>query len=86
MEGVDILPHERSKTQFDVDAMKIVWAGSRHAFEVSDRMARLVASDPVFFFLFFLWNWRANCFLRLSSCFVILAQFLSSIIIIIISH
>ncbi|KAB5564108.1 hypothetical protein DKX38_004162 [Salix brachista] len=48
MEGVDILPHERSKTQFDVDAMKIVWAGSRHAFEVSDRMARLVASDPAF--------------------------------------
>jgi hypothetical protein len=32
--------------------MKIVWAGSRHAFEVSDRMARLVASDPVFFFPF----------------------------------
>ncbi|KAJ6415716.1 hypothetical protein OIU84_004496 [Salix udensis] len=48
MEGVDILLHERSKTQFDVDAMKIVWAGSRHAFEVSDRMARLVASDPAF--------------------------------------
>ncbi|XP_052307517.1 peroxisomal acyl-coenzyme A oxidase 1-like isoform X2 [Populus trichocarpa] len=48
MEGVDILPHERSKKQFDVDAMKIVWAGSRQAFEVSDRMARLVASDPAF--------------------------------------
>ncbi|KAM7259932.1 hypothetical protein ACFE04_015673 [Oxalis oulophora] len=29
--------------------MKIVWAGgSRHAFEVSDRISRLVASDPVF--------------------------------------
>jgi hypothetical protein len=53
MEGVDILPHERSKKQFDVDAMKIVWAGSRQAFEVSDRMASLVASDPVFFFPFF---------------------------------
>nr|ALB76817.1 acyl-CoA oxidase 1 [Jatropha curcas] len=48
MEGVDHLAHEGSKTQFDVDEMKIVWAGSRHAFEVSDRMARLVASDPAF--------------------------------------
>lgn len=47
MEGVDYLAHERNKAQFDVDEMKIVWAGSRHAFDVSDRMARLVASDPV---------------------------------------
>ncbi|KAH8521318.1 hypothetical protein Peur_040028 [Populus x canadensis] len=48
MKGVDHLAHERNKTEFDVDAMKIVWAGSRHAFELSDRMARLVASDPAF--------------------------------------
>ncbi|XP_050376249.1 peroxisomal acyl-coenzyme A oxidase 1-like [Argentina anserina] len=48
MEGVDHLAHERSKTQFDVDQMKVVWAGSRHALEVSDRIARLVATDPVF--------------------------------------
>ncbi|XAR54930.1 Acyl-CoA oxidase [Bertholletia excelsa] len=48
MEGVDHLAHERSKARFDVDAMKIVWAGSRHAFEVSDRMAKLVADDPAF--------------------------------------
>ncbi|KAK7330793.1 hypothetical protein VNO77_24993 [Canavalia gladiata] len=49
MEGVvDHLAFERNKTQFDVDEMKIVWAGSRHAFQVSDKMARLVASDPVF--------------------------------------
>jgi len=54
MKGVDHLAHERNKTEFDVDAMKIVWAGSRHAFELSDRMARLVASDPVFFFSLFL--------------------------------
>jgi hypothetical protein len=27
--------------------MKVAWAGSRHAVEVNDRMARLVASDPV---------------------------------------
>lgn len=48
METVDHLAHERSKAQFDVDDMKVVWAGSRHALDVSDRMARLVASDPVF--------------------------------------
>ena len=56
MGGVDNLAHERSKAQFDVGQMKIVWAGSHHALEVSDRMGRLVASDPVnfcFFVLFF---------------------------------
>ncbi|XP_030513311.1 peroxisomal acyl-coenzyme A oxidase 1 [Rhodamnia argentea] len=46
--GVDHLAEERQKSRFDVDEMKIVWAGSRHAFEVSDRVARLVASDPAF--------------------------------------
>ncbi|KAK9274523.1 hypothetical protein L1049_021772 [Liquidambar formosana] len=48
MEEVDHLAHERTKAQFDVDAMKIIWAGSRHAFELSDRISRLVASDPAF--------------------------------------
>ncbi|KAK6947544.1 Acyl-CoA oxidase, C-terminal [Dillenia turbinata] len=48
MEELDYLAGERKRAEFDVDAMKIVWAGSRHAFEVSDRMSRLVASDPVF--------------------------------------
>ncbi|RZR83428.1 hypothetical protein BHM03_00010029 [Ensete ventricosum] len=49
MEGaaVDHLAHERSRAQFDVEAMKIAWAGSKHAVDVADRMARLVASDPV---------------------------------------
>lgn len=47
MEGVDHLAHERNRSQFDVNDMKIVWAGSREAFEVSDRMSRLVANDPV---------------------------------------
>lgn len=47
MEAVDHLAPERNRAQFDVEEMKIVWAGSREAFEVSDRMARLVASDPV---------------------------------------
>lgn len=47
MEGVDNLAHERQKAQFDVEEMKVVWAGSRHTLEVSDRMSRLVASDPV---------------------------------------
>ncbi|KAF8019388.1 hypothetical protein BT93_G0152 [Corymbia citriodora subsp. variegata] len=46
--GVDCLADERQKARFDVDEMKIVWGGSRHAVEVSDRMARLVASDPAF--------------------------------------
>ncbi|KAK3002039.1 hypothetical protein RJ639_020988 [Escallonia herrerae] len=45
---MDQLSEERRKAQFDVDDMKIVWAGSRHNFEVSDRMAKLVASDPAF--------------------------------------
>ncbi|KAL4584784.1 hypothetical protein LXL04_009394 [Taraxacum kok-saghyz] len=45
---VDYLCDERKKTQFDVEAMKIVWAGSRESLQVSDRMANLVANDPVF--------------------------------------
>lgn len=47
MAGVDYLADERKKAEFDVDSMKIVWAGSRHALEVSDRIAKLVADDPV---------------------------------------
>jgi hypothetical protein len=62
MEGVDHLAFERKKAQFDVNDMKIVWAGSRQEFELSDRISRLVASDPVnsivfltiiFYFIFF---------------------------------
>ncbi|KAK4389542.1 Peroxisomal acyl-coenzyme A oxidase 1 [Sesamum angolense] len=48
MEGVDYLADERKKAAFDVEAMKIVWAGSRDAFEVSDRISKLVANDPAF--------------------------------------
>ncbi|KAK9921842.1 hypothetical protein M0R45_030338 [Rubus argutus] len=49
MEGtVDHLAHERSKAQFNVEEMKIIWAGSLHALQVSDRIAKLVASDPGF--------------------------------------
>ncbi|VAH70000.1 unnamed protein product [Triticum turgidum subsp. durum] len=44
----DHLAGERATAQFDVDGMKVAWAGSRHAVEVADRMACLVASDPVF--------------------------------------
>lgn len=47
MEGVDYLRDERKKAQFDVEAMKVAWAGSREAFEGSNRMAKLVANDPV---------------------------------------
>ncbi|KAJ8555099.1 hypothetical protein K7X08_001597 [Anisodus acutangulus] len=45
MEGVDYLANERNKAEFDVDEMKIVWAGSRHSFDVSDRISKLVAND-----------------------------------------
>ncbi|KAF9602722.1 hypothetical protein IFM89_030610 [Coptis chinensis] len=45
---VDYLADERRKAEFDVEAMKIVWAGSKHDFDVSHRISRLVASDPVF--------------------------------------
>ncbi|KAF6146162.1 hypothetical protein GIB67_015600 [Kingdonia uniflora] len=48
MEEVDHLADERSKAQFDVEAMKIVWAGSQQQLDVSERIARLVASDPAF--------------------------------------
>ena len=44
---VDHHAAERAAVRFDVEAMKVAWAGSRHAVEVGDRMARLVASDPV---------------------------------------
>ena len=46
-DGVDHLAFERNKAQFDVEDMKIIWAGSRQDFELSDRISRLVASDPV---------------------------------------
>lgn len=54
MEGVDYLADERKKAEFDVESMKIVWAGSPHAFEVSDRISKLVANDPVIFLLLML--------------------------------
>lgn len=54
MEGVDYLADERRKAEFDVNEMKIVWAGSRHNFGLADRISKLVANDPVipFSFLF----------------------------------
>lgn len=51
MEGIDYLAEERKKAEFNVDEMKIVWAGSRRAFEVSDYISKLVADDPVIPFL-----------------------------------
>jgi len=57
MEAVDYLADERKAARFDVEAMKVVWAGSKHNLEVADRVSRLVASDPVsfppFFVIFF---------------------------------
>lgn len=49
MEAIDYLADERKAAQFDVEAMKVVWAGSKHKLEVADRVSRLVASDPVSF-------------------------------------
>ncbi|KAI4984163.1 hypothetical protein ZWY2020_046535 [Hordeum vulgare] len=40
------LAGERATAHFDVDAMNVAWAGSRHAVEVADRIARIIASDP----------------------------------------
>lgn len=48
MVKADQLAHERKKAQFDVGALTVVWAGSQHALQISDRMAKLVASDPMF--------------------------------------
>ncbi|KAL9246856.1 hypothetical protein vseg_020343 [Gypsophila vaccaria] len=46
--AVDYLADERKSAKFDVEAMKILWAGGKPQFDVVDRMARLVASDPEF--------------------------------------
>eukprot|EP00252_Welwitschia_mirabilis_P015228 TRINITY_DN33496_c0_g1_i1.p1 TRINITY_DN33496_c0_g1~~TRINITY_DN33496_c0_g1_i1.p1 ORF type:complete len:663 (-),score=132.97 TRINITY_DN33496_c0_g1_i1:218-2206(-) len=48
MFGKDYLADERRQALFDVDAMKIVWAGSRDKLQTSERIAKLVATDPVF--------------------------------------
>ncbi|KAK1261533.1 Peroxisomal acyl-coenzyme A oxidase 1 [Acorus gramineus] len=44
----DHLADERRKAEFDVSAMKVVWAGSRRKLEITDRMAGIIASDTVF--------------------------------------
>lgn len=46
--STDHLAHERAAARFDVEAMKVVWAGSPEALDVAKRMGRLVAEDPVF--------------------------------------
>ncbi|XP_010529972.1 PREDICTED: putative peroxisomal acyl-coenzyme A oxidase 1.2 [Tarenaya hassleriana] len=48
MVGADYLADERERAEFDVEEMKIVWAGSQHDLEMSGRIARLVDNDPVF--------------------------------------
>lgn len=66
MAGVDYLADERNKAEFDVNEMKVVWAGSRHAFELSDRISRLVASDPVnYYILVFIFD----CVILVMICF-----------------
>ncbi len=44
---VDYLAEERAGAQFDVHSMKIFLAGGQHEYEVSTRIANLVANDPV---------------------------------------
>jgi hypothetical protein len=46
--GVDYLAEERAGAQFDLHSMKLFLAGGQHAYDVSKRMADLVANDPVF--------------------------------------
>jgi hypothetical protein len=45
--GVDYLAEERAGVQFDLHSMKLFLAGGEHAYDVSKRMANLVANDPV---------------------------------------
>ncbi|CAM6021334.1 unnamed protein product [Sphagnum balticum] len=45
---VDYLAEERAGAQFHVHSMKIFLAGGQHEYEVSTRIASLVANDPVF--------------------------------------
>jgi hypothetical protein len=45
--GVDYLAEERAGLQFDLHSMKLFLAGGQHAYDVSKRMANLVANDPV---------------------------------------
>ncbi|KAH7431891.1 hypothetical protein KP509_08G071700 [Ceratopteris richardii] len=42
------LAQERSKAEFDVEAMKVVWAGGEASLRLNQRMAELVANDPEF--------------------------------------
>lgn len=42
------LAREREQATFDINAMKIIWAGGKEAFEFHNKLASLVASDPVF--------------------------------------
>ncbi len=44
---VDYLTEERAGAQFHVHSMKIFLAGGQHEYEVSTRIANLVANDPV---------------------------------------
>ncbi|KAL3695295.1 hypothetical protein R1sor_009371 [Riccia sorocarpa] len=46
--GPNALREERSKVEFDVEAMKVVWAGGVEEKNIQDRIKTLVANDPVF--------------------------------------
>jgi hypothetical protein len=42
------LAREWVETTFDVEAMKIIWAGGQRAFELHHKLASIVANDPIF--------------------------------------
>lgn len=46
---MESLVEERKKAEFDVEALKMVWAGGAEPQKVADKMKQLVASDPVLF-------------------------------------
>ena len=46
-EETHLLSQERRKARFDVEAMKIVWAGGAEELSLSQRMSHLVSTDPV---------------------------------------
>ncbi|XP_024394934.1 peroxisomal acyl-coenzyme A oxidase 1 [Physcomitrium patens] len=46
--GLDHLAGERAMAQFDLQAMKVYLAGGQREYEISTKMAQLVANDPVF--------------------------------------
>ncbi|MCO5598086.1 hypothetical protein L7F22_052177 [Adiantum nelumboides] len=45
---MNTLAQEHRRAEFDVDAMKVVWAGCVEHLHLSQRMSNMVSNDPVF--------------------------------------